>query len=279
MKLNVLSIDWDYFIDATYDERLMSFPDGGNEAIGSGLSNYVWSMRYGDTRIQRDAGYINRAIEDMYIRLDELDIIKRAILNVKLSTRIVFADSHVDIYEFLTEKQSVACRQFNIFNIDHHSDCYNIGGELNCGSWVNRLDDDSYISKYVWIKNEDSGEEKINTTLKNCKARETSNINTVDNVVWDYIFICRSSVWSPPHLDKHFNELYHFIAVQLGRNFNPDFFTDRYVPMVNEIEEYVRIKEDMVKLLAEQNKECDCTPELSKIKKIFADKEKENGRD
>ena len=279
MKLNVLSIDWDYFIDATYDERIMNFPDGGNEAISSGVSNYVWSMRYGDTRIQRDAGYIDRAIEDMYIRVDELDIVKRALLNVKPSTRIVFADSHADIYEFVTGRQDEACRQFNIFNIDHHSDCYNIGEELNCGNWVNRLDDNNYISKYVWIKNEDSGEEKINTTLKNCKTRETSNISTIDNVIWDYIFICRSSVWSPPHLDKHFNELYHFIAIKLCKHCDPDFFVDRYTSMKKEIEDYVRIKEDMVKLLAEQIKEGDCTPELNKIKKIFADKEKENGRD
>jgi hypothetical protein len=39
--LNVLSIDWDYFINATYLERGSMFPDGGNENIPDVIKNII----------------------------------------------------------------------------------------------------------------------------------------------------------------------------------------------------------------------------------------------
>lgn len=44
--MRVLSLDWDYFIDATADERFALFPDGGNENMPYGLQNIIWNGRY-----------------------------------------------------------------------------------------------------------------------------------------------------------------------------------------------------------------------------------------
>lgn len=269
MKLNVLSIDWDYFIDATETERLILFPDGGNERLGADLRSYVWTMRYSDSRIQKERKIIDRCIEDIGVREDALKFVKCCLYNITDDTQMGFADSHSSIYALLKENEPISNRQFNIYNIDHHSDCYNIGNDLNCGNWVNKLDAENYISKYIWIKNEDSGDENIKDVL-NCKSRITTDLSIIKDIQWDYVFICRSGVWSPPHLDIKFNDFYSFTLVELGLTFNKEFFTDRYEPMKAEIEAYRDISVKQMDVI-EHNIRHGCTDELQTLQEIFND--------
>ena len=46
--VKVLSIDWDYFIKATANEREFMFPDGGNEDLPESVQNSVWASHYGN---------------------------------------------------------------------------------------------------------------------------------------------------------------------------------------------------------------------------------------
>ena len=47
-----LSIDWDFFVDATMTQRLVMFPDGGNESLGTTFSNYIWDTLYRNPELQ-----------------------------------------------------------------------------------------------------------------------------------------------------------------------------------------------------------------------------------
>ena len=48
-----VSIDWDFFIDATAEERLLMFPDGGTENLPDSIKKYVWDSRYSDPRLEK----------------------------------------------------------------------------------------------------------------------------------------------------------------------------------------------------------------------------------
>jgi len=45
-KYNILSIDWDFYSDASLSEILYSFPDVGNEDIGELFQDEIWSVNY-----------------------------------------------------------------------------------------------------------------------------------------------------------------------------------------------------------------------------------------
>lgn len=266
MKMNVLSIDWDYFINAKKGERALLFPDGGNEGLSEYLRHYVWTMRYADTAVQKERNMIERSIEDIGVREEALSLVKYCMYNISDGTQIGFADSHAQIYSLLANN-TIPIKQYNIYNIDHHSDCYNIGDELNCGNWVNKLDSENYINNYIWIGNEDSDNEDIKSAL-NCKCKRTTDLGVIKNITWDYIFICRSGVWSPPHLDVRFNEFYSFMLYELGLSFNKDFFIDRYEPMVKDIQDYKAVSIKQMEII-DKYRNSDCSDELKVLKEIF----------
>lgn len=241
--INVLSIDWDYFMNCSSEDRLFMFPDGGNESIGLSLSSQIWSFCYASTKYRKEKGNLDKDILDIGIRHSEYSYVQKCIEENRKSNCIIqLSDSHLTIYNFLMEfsrckKQGI----LNIYNLDHHSDCYNHGSELNCGNWVNRLDDLGYVNEYTWIYDDEPDD--INLS---CKSRATKDISIIKNIKWDYIFICRSSVWTPPHLDCYFNELNSFFHDSCGIVFNKNFFIDRYATIKNSIEqEYDFLKSSM----------------------------------
>ena len=227
MSLNVLSIDWDYFMDCTNEERNDMFPDGGSEDIGVSTSTMVWGIRYGATRLNKWLNKDRKELTDVGIDREKLDIVKQLILEgVNSGCTLMFADSHAEIYSTIYNRRRNKRTKFNVYNIDHHSDCYDIGDDVNCGNWVNHLDKEGVISKYVWIKG-DSNEELGEDTLT-CETKVTDDLSVLKHKGWDVIFICRSSIWSPPHLDVEFNEFYAYLDAWLSLNLNPKFFIDRF---------------------------------------------------
>lgn len=230
MRYNVLSIDWDYFIDCSIAERHSLFPDGGNENISLDLSNIIWYTRYSETIAKKNYGLVARNIQDISVLEDDFDFIKNNITqNMSYFTVIQFADSHSAIYNFL--KQYISDDDsLDIYNIDHHCDYYNIGNSLNCGNWINKLDADNNIDSLTWIANKDS-DLKVDNSSLNCTVSICTDLkkSLPADIEWDFIFICRSSVWSPPHLDKRFNEFYTLLSnIGVLNDDDSKFFIDRY---------------------------------------------------
>lgn len=199
-EFNVLSIDWDYFMDCSNYQREALFPDGGNENIGVAMGTFVWATRYAHHPEIGDIGVI-----------DDLDTLINAIREgwLKYDGTVYVADSHKEIYYHLRRQlRDKADVHLNIFNIDHHHDYYNhnIETEVNCGNWMNALADKSKFNlpsvkgvDYYWCKRDDSCDIEVDKDWFHC-----INFEDVFNRDWDFIFICKSPVWAPPHLDHVF---------------------------------------------------------------------------
>ena len=48
--LNILSIDWDYFVNATEEQRIMDFPDS-NDNLSQELGKFLWNILIGSFSI------------------------------------------------------------------------------------------------------------------------------------------------------------------------------------------------------------------------------------
>ncbi|WFA09004.1 hypothetical protein [Tissierella sp. Yu-01] len=98
-----------------------------------------------------------------------------------------------------------------VVNIDFHHDYYHyfMGGDIyNCGNWLRRLVEDRPETKVKWIRREDS---QISSLEGDFPFENTTNIKVLELDKFEYIFICKSPEWTPPHLDIKFNEFIDFI--------------------------------------------------------------------
>lgn len=210
--LRVLSIDWDYFINASMEERMMLFPDGGNENLPMAILDSIWMTRYENPKlsaIQADSKACSK-------------IVKLFNNTIKKSTYVSVADSHSVIYDLISNHlgsknfTGVEYDGIQLYNVDFHHDYYGSNPilDVDCGNWVHALFDEGNPfeweqlkqREYYWVSRSDSDNSGQleqqpwfhHMDLKTlCKQRET----------WDIVFLCRSSAWSCPHLDKQFYEL------------------------------------------------------------------------
>lgn len=210
--LRVLSIDWDYFINATMEERMMLFPDGGNENLPIAVLDSIWMTRYENPQlagIQVDSKACSK-------------IVKLFNNTIGKETYVSVADSHSVIYDTISSClgsknfTGTAYDGIELYNVDFHHDYYGTSPilDVDCGNWVHALFDEGNPfdceqlknREYYWVSRSDSDKSEEleqqhwfkHIELKSlCEQREK----------WDIVFLCRSSAWSCPHLDKHFYEL------------------------------------------------------------------------
>lgn len=196
--LKILSIDWDYFINASLEQRMLLFPDCPSENYSKAIQNLIWSGRYSDPKLTK----IN-------INQQALNKLEKFLLNIKKP--IYLAETHTFCYHLIKTKKQPH-QKLILTNIDHHHDIYNKSNkeEINCGNWLYHIIKDHPTGEYTWLKNTDS--ELYNKNKITKKLKITDNIDTILNQDYDIIFICQSAMWSPPHLDKHLhNMLYKII--------------------------------------------------------------------
>lgn len=203
--LRVLSIDWDYLVNATMEERLYMFPDGGNENLPTGILDYIWASRYAE----------NPKLAEIAVDEPDMENLKQFILkSCNNRTRIIIADSHKHIFDSVSKAHKKA-QPVTIINVDFHHDCYgeNNSSVVDCGNWVtqlfvnkeNRLNMDLSQSKYYWVKRDDSDD--LEKSYEWCHTISIDDMKSLEEFPFDLLFICRSGVWSPPHLDNEFLKL------------------------------------------------------------------------
>lgn len=207
----ILSLDWDYFINATEFQRGMLFPDGGDESISYELQDLLWDYHY--RSISGEELLSLGVIDDFFPVLNILNNFVLQYLHTSendLKKEVLVTISHRWIYDFIMQRTSVG-EEFEVYNVDFHHDMYNFRVKherVNCGNWVNCLLEDRPKMKYHWVKREDSdilttGDEPVFCTMLDLK-----DLKDLD---FDYVFICRSDCWSPPHLDARFSALWNTI--------------------------------------------------------------------
>lgn len=200
----VLSIDWDYFFDCTMEDRLDMFPDGADENISGVIQNVVWSTHYNSYDKLVDVGVSEVLLEHLKIFISN---------TCDSNTKGMYFDSHKHLYEAIMQNTAPS-DSVEVINIDFHHDAYSGGlDDVDCGNWVNCLGEKRAL-KYKWVKRWDSDLDMLNAS----KAIKTMTITSLDKIIkscqayhFDMIYLCRSSPWSPPHLDGELKEFYDYI--------------------------------------------------------------------
>lgn len=189
--MNILSVDFDYFIKAS-DKAQILFPDGGAEF--SFIDDFfVWMSAYGTSMMCGDPLISETSVDTKALRRVS-DIIKK---NVAAGNRAMIADSHRHAYDFI---RKYGDSENVIYNIDYHHDCFlTQSNEVHCGNWMRKLMEKGLAKNAYWIKRRNSSHKdkpKAVSALPFSKLPET----------YDLIFVCRSGWWTPPHLDTYFVE-------------------------------------------------------------------------
>lgn len=224
MTTNILSIDWDYYIDISSSDRTFYFPDGGEYATK--LMNLIWVQRYIFENKDK--------VEKFYVQKEKINILTNWLKQIKpklKNTELHLALGHQDIAGLVLDRVDLK-DDLNITNIDFHHDSY--GGEdiieeeqVHCGNWINFLQNRGYNLEVDWIHREDSDLE-IEKLNKNVKP--TLDYEKFKTKIPDYIFLCKSPGYSPPHLDIEFiNFMYKiFENVKGTYMFTEEVMENRY---------------------------------------------------
>jgi len=192
--VSILSIDFDYFIDASSKERDTYFPTGSDEIPEDRLKS-LWNESYMKYPNLKEIG----VIDDFYYVKNLLSTWN------KPKSKFYKADTHKYIKNII---DIIPCdEQIKVVNIDFHHDYYHYytdGNSYNCGNWLRRLVEDRPDTKVKWIRRIDS---QIDSLEGEFPFAHTSDIKSISNERFDYLFICKSPEWSPPHLSDKFEEL------------------------------------------------------------------------
>lgn len=197
--LKILSIDYDYFVDANKDQVLMHFPDPID--LTPNLSAQVWDMHY------MHHGDIIRSIN--------LRSVEYTRMITKLSYSItadlcMFSYTHKDIIRCIEDiRKSGNYNKLIVNHIDTHPDTGNITyNEVHCGNWVTHLKQMYEEVDIRWIANEALYE--IQDVNEKLLPKIKFGIDKLSNIKhYDLIFLCRSDQWVPPHLDQQFTDMVH----------------------------------------------------------------------
>lgn len=197
--IKILSIDFDYFIDTDIDTRNNKFPNGLDEAPKE-LINQMWNESYAQFPEINDIG----VTKGYYFICNYL--------KENTFTKILIADSHKEIKRLidLVPKHT----PLEVYNIDFHHDMYHYfssGEEVNCGNWARKLilEDRFFNGDYVWIKRKDSD---IMTLGGEVPCRKKTYLkNALRGIKFDYVFLCKSPEWTPPHLDIYYQDMINCI--------------------------------------------------------------------
>lgn len=210
-RVNILSVDWDYFVKASFEQRMRLFPDGGSEnGMSEIIQSVVWSTHYAE----------NEELKDLKVKAREFKLVRECFKKFcdEMRGPSMVTDSHRFAYDFIHEN---VCQnaEIRLVNIDFHHDVYQhkcVGeDEVNCGNWLLHIMEEysNPRSEFLWVCQEDSGKGDLENVSDDDDFSDivdrltvTSNIKdaALDTTSWDMIFLCRSGVWSPIHLDRKF---------------------------------------------------------------------------
>ena len=211
--MNVLSVDFDYFIDTTLKERVLLFPDSGTENWDWDTQILIWTSLY-STSVSNKKLHGQKDIREIGVLNDEIDILFDLVdMYIKEDTQLLISESHKEIASLINKNKN-SNEKINVYNIDFHDDCFSSSEtEIHCGNWARILVNEKIIDNISWIKRHDSeyiGSDIIHN-IYNSIQELYNNPRTLSAGI-DHIFICRSGMWSPPHLDDEFVRLAYGIA-------------------------------------------------------------------
>ena len=213
MAIKILSIDWDYYLDTDESTRHHCFPDGHD--FGSSVGNSVWAMRYTHNTVN---------LENIGLIEDYQKLCQFFHALTKEPIDFMVTSSHIDAYDFINGLVK-GNKSVEITNIDYHHDAYpcirnyidttqertvcsRSGKSVDCGNWLTAILQERKNAEVRWVAREDSDTKFAMADKEVAKRIRVISHKEALEDLYDVIFICRSDMWSCPHLDGKFNELW-----------------------------------------------------------------------
>lgn len=205
-----VSIDFDYFIrekiiwDWGHNER----PD-----VMGLFSNAIWIARYSSPNID----VFKETEPKTYADFEPLDILKKLRekgLKFTSRTKMAIADSHEKAYEFFVNGNKK--KPEIMLHIDAHHDMYSQNDEVHCGNWMYHFTKQFPKTKVYYVYPKWALEEGLFDKQLKPLIWTTFDKLPVFKKTVDKLFVCRSSVWTPPHHDQTFEMMVQLLAMFSG---------------------------------------------------------------
>jgi hypothetical protein len=217
MKMRVLSIDWDYFVEE--DPML----DWGHRESQLFLE-VIWSTRRTKHRFSKDGNSVVVEPVDLtkLVPFRGSEAFLMALAFRWPVYQIAVAESHLAILQDLENEDNI-----EIINIDaHHDIFYGTPPEkrehVNCGDWGSWLITNGRIKSWrqvypAWRKMPHYGEEfPRKFARQNCRVSVEYGEPRITWKNVDLVFLCRSGCWAPPEYDERFNRLCLAMGAEKG---------------------------------------------------------------
>lgn len=197
-KLKVLSIDFDFFQKVNKETIRNCYPDGLD--VPTYVSCITWAGRY---------AYSGKELSKVKADTDKLSEIEQIIGNMRYTSPVMVCNSHKYCYQFIKDNYDTS--KFDgveLVNIDMHHDLFNNNPDLDCGNWISHVKEE-IPCEVTWIANPIS--KSVYGMKEDVFSCVKENFSEIEDKTFDILFLCRSDTWTPPHLDKHFDELLEYI--------------------------------------------------------------------
>lgn len=198
--VNILSIDWDYFVPLKKDWS-------GSYIENSRNKDFIWYQRYFQYK-EKGEDLESSIIMDVELMQRFLATLSLK-FHIQKNAKLYVSDSHKFSY-YIAKKFSCD----TIYSFDAHTDL-GYGGimslqfEVNCANWLGKLLDDSIIkTAYILLSPfsfENSSQFKEINDKFDIRYIDTDKICNPPNI--SIIHIARSGAWTPPWLDHNFFQL------------------------------------------------------------------------
>ena len=205
---NILTIDWDYFFNADFDTRDKIFLQGEDYAQSEVDPEYQlqsWAKMY----------LSHPELGEVTVKSDEYNTMVDFL--TKYTGDYSISEGHekvIDEILRITSPDEEIC----VYNIDFHHDlyAYETGSQkYDCSNWVLALKELRPNLKYIWVYDETSQFSALysENAIHDNEFSEAMLFNSLCkrfNIIYtpiDLVHLCKSELWSPPHLDHYFISL------------------------------------------------------------------------
>lgn len=204
--INILSIDLDWIMEPSIEAYNNIVEDYDPEKSWKVISEFMPGLSY-----EMDYNKYYQICKFLFNENNKVP-----------NSNLVIVNSHEKIIEAIKEWN--INESFKIYNVDHHHDCGYFDksckgleqfiNNLECGNWVSYLKNiNPRFIQYTWIKNKNSFEPIIQYAqpfVPNLTV--TEDINVLEPIKFDYIFICKSLSWIPLKYHPLINSLLFAVA-------------------------------------------------------------------
>lgn len=205
--MNILSIDWDYFFKlAKEDDYFIECM--WHEYYCCVDRKEINPKKLTEAHIWKKMYELRPHLNQVEFRHSEFALLFQLLKKQPRNIRCFITDNHASAYRFIN---SYGCCKSTIYNVDYHHDVYNHALKyLNCGNWLLKLKQESKINNIWWINGGKKGRPKNN-------IGKLPHINSIMDIKFNGIFLCKSKDYSLPMYDKKFLQLASFLMARFPK--------------------------------------------------------------